>query len=161
MAKKENLKFNTIDCIIISMVLLLLTYTWCVIIIAYPNLPETIAVHFDGSGNPDGYSYKGAIWLAPSIFTLLCIVLIFSAKYPEQLSFNKKKISEKEKKTHSKKGLFASLLCSSILILITHSVIKTSIDKQDNPMFWIIPTVFVLITLFLASIFYYKHKYLK
>jgi uncharacterized membrane protein len=161
MVKKESLKFNTIDYIIISLVLFLLIYTWCIIIIAYPNLPETIATHFDGSGNPDNYSSKTAIWLAPSIFTVLCIGFIFSAKYPEQLSFTKKKISEKEKKVHSKKGLFASLLCSSLLLLITHSMIKTSIDKHDNPMFWIIPAVFVLITLFLASIFYYKYKYLK
>jgi uncharacterized membrane protein len=161
MVKKENLKFNPIDCLIISIVLFLLIYTWCVVIIAYPNLPETIAIHFDGSGNPDDYSSKGGIWLAPSIFTILCIGFIFSAKYPEQLSFTKKKISEREKKAHSKKGLFASLLCSSLLILITHSIIKTSIDKKDNPMFWIIPTIFALITLFLASIFYYKYKYLK
>jgi len=161
MATKGSIQFSSLDYVIISVALFLLIYNWCIISIEYSNLPETIAVHFDSAGNPDGFGSKNSIWLAPSFFTVLCLGLIVSAKYPEQLNFTKKKISEKEKKISSKKGIFASLLCSSILILITHSMIKTSISNDDNPMFWIIPTVFGLIVLFLASIFYYKHKYLK
>ena len=161
MSKKESFQFSTLDHIIISVVLFLLIYTWCIISIAYSNLPETIAVHFDGAGNPDGYGSKNSIWLAPSFFTILCLGLIIIAKYPEQLSSSKKKISEKEKKINAKKGLYGSLLCSSILILITHSMIKTSINKDDNLMFWIIPSIFGLIILFIASIYYYKYNYLK
>lgn len=161
MSKKGSFQFSTLDHIIISVVLFLLIYTWCIISIAYSNLPEIIAVHFDGAGDPDGYGSKNSIWLAPSFFTVLCLGLIICAKYPEELTFNKKKISEEEKKKNSKKVLFGSLLCSSVLILITHSMIKTSINKDDNPMFWIIPSVFGLIILFLASIYYYKYNYLK
>ena len=139
----------------------LLTYTWVVICVEYKNLPETIVTHFDITGNPDGYSSKKTIWFLSSFFTILCFGFIFGAKYIEQVSFPKRTFSKREKILSSKKMLYGGLLLSSVLILITHSTIKVSVNKNDNPMYWIIPTIIGLVSLFIASIFLIKYKYFK
>ena len=161
MKKLNNIQFNTVDYIIIATISMLLLSSWLYIIIEYKNLPETIAVHFDGSGNPNGYNDKSTIWLAPIIFTILSIALIFGAKYPEQINFPHKELTEKEKIASSKTVLFSSLLLSSILILITHSMIRTSIDinNDNNPMVGVITVIICLTILFLIAMFYYHFKF--
>lgn len=160
MEKRDSIQFHTIDYVIIAATLFLLICTWCYVIIEYGNLPETIAVHFDGAGNPDGYNDKNSIWLAPILFSLLSIGLIIGAKYPEHINFPYKKLSEKDKKKGSKTALLSSLLLSTILVLIVHSMIKTSIgfNAENNPMYWVVPVIICLVVAYLAVLFYYQFK---
>lgn len=160
MKEKNNIAFNTVDYILIATILFLLIAAWCYVIIEYKNLPDTIATHFNGAGNPDGFSPKNSIWLAPTIFTALSVGLIFGAKNPQQLSFPYKKMSKKEKKSSSKVLLCSSLLLSSLLILILHSMIKTSINftPNNNSMSWVLKAIFSLLGGFIIVVAYYQLK---
>jgi len=73
--------------IYIIMPFLILLVLLMISVIAYPLLPERVAIHFDASGNPDGWSDKfGALLLAPSmgaVFAFIPLLLVALAKrYP-------------------------------------------------------------------------------
>ena len=58
MTAKNNFTFQTFDYILIATASFLLIAAWCYILISYTHLPETIAIHFDGGGQPNGYGSK-------------------------------------------------------------------------------------------------------
>lgn len=51
----------------------------------FPRLPEIIPSHYDGAGNPDGYTGKLSIWALTGvsifIYTLLTIINLFPYKF--------------------------------------------------------------------------------
>ena len=157
MNTKSNITFETIDYILIAISAFLLISTWCYVIISYDYLPETIAVHFDAAGQPNGYNDKSSIWLAPIIFTLLIIGFIFESKYPQEITFPHKELSLQEKKATSKTMLFSCNLLSSIVLLISFSMIETSLDRGFSTK-WILPIILLITTAFLIGVFFYQKK---
>ncbi len=160
MNKQNNILFSTFNYVIIATSGFLLLISWLYVIIEYPNLPKTIAVHFDAAGNPNGYNDKYTIWLAPIIFTALSIGFIFGAKNPKLLDFSNKIKNLQDEIFQSKILLFSSLLLSSILCIIVFSMVKTSTNKTAN-MSWILPTLLIFIGSYLIALFYYYLKILK
>ena len=53
-----------------------------IIIQAWPTLPQTIPIHFDASGNADGFGSKGTIWLLPAISVVMVPAILFFRRYP-------------------------------------------------------------------------------
>lgn len=47
-------------------------------LVNYNNLPETIPIHFSGSGQPDGFGSRSTLWLLPlsGIFLYLLMTII-------------------------------------------------------------------------------------
>ncbi len=52
-----------------------------IMLLAYPVLPDNIAVHFDASGNPDGWPNKGDFYLTYSLFALGYLAMIYFLIY--------------------------------------------------------------------------------
>ena len=160
MTAKNNFTFQTFDYILIATASFLLIAAWCYIIISYTHLPETIAIHFDESGQPNGYGLKKTIWIAPILFSLLTIGSLFGAKFPENINFPSKKLTSSEKTANSKTMLFSGVLLSVILFLISLSMVETSLQR-NFPTKWIIPTIGILIAIYLFGVFYYQLKQVK
>lgn len=74
--------YEAIDIIIEFMSITLLILMWSYCIMNYTDLPDTIATHFDGSGNPDGFGSKQTVWMIPSIAIVLYIGMFIVNKYP-------------------------------------------------------------------------------
>lgn len=64
----------------------LIAAQWLVPLAAMSSLPEEIPIHFDFSGNPDGYGARATLWLLPVIATFLGFLAIVLLQYPS--SFN-------------------------------------------------------------------------
>jgi len=157
MTNKFSIQFKTSDYIIIGLAIFLLLTTWLYAIVAYPNLPETIAVHFDGAGNPNGYNSKSSLWLMPIVFSALTILMFYGAKNPIKFDFSKKIKTQEEALISRKLLLLSGLLLSSLSLLIAHSMIATSLDKAANPK-WVMKVVIGLIILYVIAAFYLQFK---
>jgi uncharacterized membrane protein len=160
MVKKESLDFNTIDFVIISLVLFLLTYIWCSTGIAYSNLPENIAVHFDGLGKPNGFSLKENIWFIPAVSTLLSVGFIFVAKHQEVITFPKRKQNTIEKISNLKMMLFTAFFIAVVSSLIVYQVIKSA-KLKNFEMPGLLSIIIGITSIYLTLVCYYKYKSLK
>ena len=49
---------------------------------AWSGLPQTIPIHFDASGNADGFGNKGMIWLLPAIGMVMIPLMLFLRRFP-------------------------------------------------------------------------------
>ncbi len=157
MNNQFHIQFKTTDYIIIGLSVFLLLTTWLYVIVSYPDLPDTIAVHFDGAGNPNGYNNKKSIWLAPIMMTLLSAFMFVGAKKPQQFDLSNKIKNQEDAIKSSLLLLFSGLLLSSLAFLIAHSMIATSINKDNNPK-WVFPVVIVLIIVYVILALYVQFK---
>ena len=67
--------------------LFLLLGSWIYALLMYPKLPETIAIHFDGQGNPDGYGGKVFFLIEVAVGTALYVLLTFLGRHPEWFNY--------------------------------------------------------------------------
>jgi uncharacterized membrane protein len=68
--------------LLITGLVILLPLIWG--LIAYPSLPEQIPIHFDLSGNVDGYSHKSIVLLTSPIILLIQWAAIIEAHFADK-----------------------------------------------------------------------------
>ncbi|MBL7783569.1 MAG: DUF1648 domain-containing protein [Saprospiraceae bacterium] len=64
-----------------------LIIAWTLSILYHNTLPDTIPIHFNFAGEPDGYGEKGYIFAMPIIATIIFVVLGLLAKVPHQFNY--------------------------------------------------------------------------
>ncbi len=84
---KVRPEMEPIDWVIEAMALIGLMAIWGYVIYHFPNLPETIPSHFNGSGQPDDYSGKDTIWALPAIALFIYVLLSLISLVPHQFNF--------------------------------------------------------------------------
>jgi len=78
-----------------SFLVVLLNFVYVISI--YSSLPDTIAIHFDTLGNPDGYGNKKFALVLPAIILFITFIMWRIATNPNFInSMRVNKISEKE-----------------------------------------------------------------
>ncbi len=80
----------------------------------YLVLPETIAIHFDATGNSDGYGSKSTVFILPGIYLFLQFLMSVMAQTPELL--NARQLSLR-KKIKSVSYSWESVLCRCFVSL--------------------------------------------
>ena len=160
MNHNKNTFFSKLDWLLIAIIVVLLLYSWGYLVLWYPLLPETIAIHFDALGKPNGYSSKENIWFAPLLFTLLSVAFIFGTKHQEAITFPKRKIGSIERKFNLKMMLYTALFLATLCPIIVFTMIKASVIKNLE-MPWIMPMIIAIVLLYLPVILFYKFKTLK
>lgn len=158
MKNLNNISFSIFDTFIIFTSLVLLLVSWIYIIIYYNELPETIAIHFNGAGEADDYANKTAIWFAPTLFTILTFLMLYGAKNPKKIDVSEKISTEKQAKTSSKTLLFTALFLPFVLIMIVYSIVNASIPNPKNYK-WVFPTLLIGIAFFLVMVFIINLKF--
>lgn len=148
----NSISFSTLDRVLVFASLLLLLMAWAYVITNYNKLPETIAVHFSGTGEPDGYDSKNSIWLAPIFFTLLTLAMLYGAKNPKQIDISNKITNAKQAQKSSKTLIFSALLLPYILMMIVYSMVNASVPNPKNYK-WVFPALITAIVVFLIIIF--------
>lgn len=78
---------TTADRLFEGLALLILLCSWIYAFVMYPKLPETIAIHFDGQGNPDGYGGKVFFLVETAVGTALYVLLTFLGRHPEWFNY--------------------------------------------------------------------------
>lgn len=87
----------------------------------YLQLPETIAIHFNFSGEPDGYGSKETIFFVPAITTVVSVILTLLSQIPHQFNYLVT-INEANAERQYRRGrmlLFVSCLLTAVLALWT------------------------------------------
>lgn len=156
----QKFKIHLIDSFLLSVTGFFLVFAWLYIFMEYNSLPETITVHFDISGNPDGYNFKNNIWFGPTVFSVLILGCIFGFFFPDKVQFPKRTLSIKETKIASKKMLLSALLLAFLQLIIVHSIISSSL-YNSNLGIWCFIIVAVSTAIYILLIIYYKNKITK
>ena len=65
---------------VISFVVLILI--WIFTMVNFKNLPETIPIHYNIAGTPDGFGPKSSIWFETTLTTALFLFLMYVSKKP-------------------------------------------------------------------------------
>lgn len=72
-----------IDLVSVTLLIIMMGYT----LYAFPGLPDTIPIHYNGSGEVDGYGIKTTIWLLPVISIVMFVGLFILNKYPHMHNY--------------------------------------------------------------------------
>ena len=136
--------FQTIDIIteLISVTILILM--WCYCIINYTDLPDTIATHYNGLGEPDGFSSKKNIWMLPIIATLMYVGLFILNRYPHIHNYMVNITQENALKNYrfSNRILrITNFLSVLLLAYISYVIVESAFGRQFNLGAWFVPVV--------------------
>lgn len=126
---KIKVPFEFIDIIIECLSIALLTLTWLYVLIEYPNLPDTIASHFNANGEPDSYGNKNFIWLMPSIAIIMYIGLFTLNKFPHLHNYMVNITEENALKNYrlsTKIVRIVNMLTIALFSYITYQIIESA-----------------------------------
>lgn len=109
----------------------LLIFIWDYIFINYRELPAIIPIHYNLSGDPDGYGPKFTLWMLAAVATFVYLLLFLVAKNPQTPFLNIPKSMKDEKK---KSELFINIL--NFIIMLIFSVLtyeSIAVGKGEVP----------------------------
>ncbi|WP_181368960.1 DUF1648 domain-containing protein [Flavobacterium pallidum] len=84
---KIKILLTPFDKAIESLCWLLIISIWILVFVNYPKLPDIIPIHFDLSGNADGFGAKENLFALPIVITILAIGLSFLNKFPHIFNY--------------------------------------------------------------------------
>ena len=161
--KRPRIKvpFETVDVIIefISITLLILMWVYC--IVNYMELPDTIATHFNGAGEPNGYGSRQTVWIIPIIATAMYIGLFILNKYPHTYNYMVNITEEnalKNYKFSTRIVRVVNFLCVLLMTYITYMIVESAFGKQFNLGTWFVPVVISVSIILPIIIFVYMRK---
>ena len=140
-----------------TILILIIVYT----LIVYPELRETIPIHFDGSGQADGFGDKSTLWLLPGIAIVLFLGLFILNRYPHLHNYMVNITPENALKnyTFSTRVLrIVNLLCAILFAFIQYKMIAGAQEKAAELGSWFLPIVIGTSVLLPIILIYYQNK---
>lgn len=132
---KIQVPFKTIDVVIELASIAILIIMWLQIIIEYPDLPETVASHFNGSGEADNHSNKSFVWFLPSLAVIIYAGLFLANRYPHLHNYMVNITDENALKyyTFSTRVLrVVNFLCTLMFGYISYEIIEGAKNNSSN-----------------------------
>lgn len=145
-----KIKFHTL---FNSLAFVALIASWLFAGFHYNLLPESVPVHFNHQGEPDGYGKAISIFISPAIATCMFLFLLWLTKRPQKLNYPVKITNENAlQQTQNAKWFLGSLnLGISILFfLIVFYTSKIAMGELQQTPKWI---VFYAMISFLGPLF--------
>lgn len=136
--------FEAVDIIIEIASITLLILMWCYSIVNYTELPDTIATHFNASGEPDGFGSKNTIWLIPTIATVMYIGLFILNKYPHIHNYMVNITEENALKNYrfsTRVVRIVNFLSALLMAYITYMIVESALGTKLEIGSWFIPVV--------------------
>jgi uncharacterized membrane protein len=84
---KIPIPIYAIDIILEALAVLVLLGFWFYFYNNFPALPETVPIHFNASGEPDGFGSKWWMFWLPSIATVLYVFLTLLQRIPHRFNY--------------------------------------------------------------------------
>lgn len=141
--------------------LLLLIFFWIFNVVHFKDLPETIPIHFNGSGTADGFGSRASIFALPIIGTILYIGLTVLQKYPNYSNFSVKITEENAQYQYTNSTKMLRVLKIIILILffmIDYFTMLTAVGKEDGLGKWFLPFTFGILIVPIVYFFIQSKK---
>ena len=145
---KIQLQLTTADRFVESLGWASLISLWAFILLNYSSLPETIATHFNISGQPDKYGSKGSILILPIIATVMFIGLTVLNRYPQIFNFPTALTAENAGRQYVNATRLIRYL-KSVLVLVFGFIAYATMQTTDSHIqgigVWFFPIMLVLI----------------
>jgi len=149
-----------IDLIIELSSIAIILLMWCYCIINYADLPDTIATHFNGLVEPDGFGNKLTIWIIPIIATVIYVGLFILNKYPYMHNYMVNITQDnalKNYRLNTRVLRVINFLCALLMTYLTYMIVESAFGKQFNLGTWFVPIVIgVSIILPIVLVFYMR-----
>lgn len=139
---------------VISFVVLILI--WIFTIVNFKNLPETIPIHYNITGTPDGFGPKSTIWFETTLTTALFLFLMYVSKKPNFPLLN---IPQNIKKKPILTEFIVSILLLIIMLIfadINYEIIQNALGKT-NGLSSIIHYLLGLVFIFVFGLLIYSY----
>jgi uncharacterized membrane protein len=152
--------FEGIDIILELTSISIIILMWLYLIIEYPSLPETIATHFNGKGEADGYSNKMNLWFLPLVTTAIYIGLFVLNKYPEIHNYMVNITKENALKNYRFSTRILRVTNTLTVIMFAYILYYIIQNAKDNDMQfspWFIPVV-IGVSLFLPIVIFWYYR---
>lgn len=162
---KINIELTTSDKIFEAIGWMALAILWGLTLWNYSRLPETIPVHFNILGEPDGFGSKKTLLMFPIIGTVLFLGMTILNKFPHVFNYPTKITEENALRQYTgatrmvRYLKFAVILIFSIIVFKT---LKTLEGKSSGLGPWFLPLtaglIFIPLTFFLVNSFQKKKR---
>lgn len=111
-----------------------------ILLVAYPiyhyaNLPEEIPIHFNASGNPDGFSSKRDIWIMPFLGLAVYVGLVILNRYPHVFNYPTEITAENAERQYKLATTLLRMVNFSIALIffyITYHSVQSAISGQGG-----------------------------
>ena len=114
----------------------------------FKDLPDTIPMHFNASGDPDGFSSKNTLLIIPIVGSLIYTGLSVLSRYPHVFNYLKEITEENARKQYRMATRLLKILNTLVagcFLYVTHGIILTSMEKKAGLGSTFIPILLVLI----------------
>jgi len=143
------------DKVLEAMAIILLALLWALLVFGYKNLPETIPIHFNGMGDPDGYGDKNTLFLLPVIGTCLYFILTVLNTKPHIFNYPVDITPENaEKQYRISVRMMRAIKVSVLLVFCTieYGSYRVALGKQEGLGSYFI--IFVLAVIFIPMLYF-------
>lgn len=127
---------------------MLIGSTWILVLFAFWDLPDRVPVHFNASGQADGYGGKISIFLLPFVVTAVFIFLHLIARRPWTFNYLVKVNDTNYQQlylVHLRALRMVRLVIVVFSLYVTYMIIRGARNESFHLGFWALP-------LFLAGI---------
>lgn len=145
--KKEQLskirpQLTSTDRILEMGALATIAIAWMVAVIAYTSMPETIPIHFNIKGEPDGYGSRLTLMILPAIATLTIPPMVLLSRYPHIFNYVVKITPENQLVQYRLAARFIRLMAAGVGIIFI-IILQAMITSAESNRY---PNAFILIT---------------
>jgi uncharacterized membrane protein len=124
----------------------------------YSSLPDTIPMHFNAAGQPDGYGGRGTLWMLPATGLFLYILMTIIEQFPQIYNYPVEINEENAERQYRNAVRLIRLLKTVVLIIfsfLSFKTIQTATGKSSGLGKAFLP-VFLLITFGIIIIYIVK-----
>ena len=107
----------------------------------YAELPDTIPIHFNARGLPDGWGGKGFLWLLPILGLGIYALMTYLNRFPHTFNYPVPITAENALWQYTLATRAIRFLKTSICVsfaLITWFIVKTALGQASGVPFWLI-----------------------
>ncbi|UAY51400.1 DUF1648 domain-containing protein [Ferruginibacter albus] len=139
--------------------IVLLVFIWCLPFFVFSNLPQTIPIHFNTSGQVNEYGSRSSIFILPSVATFIYLLLTIINRYPYLHNYPVNVTEENALTLYANSTKMLRYLKMIILIIFSMIEVTTylmTIGKSNGLGIWFLPAI-LLVTLVPAVYFVINH----
>lgn len=115
----------------------------------YGQLPETIPIHFNARGEPDGFGPKMMIWFLPALGGALYLALLGINRYPESFNYSvpiTEENAEEQYRIATRMIRWVNMLIQAVFAFLTVAIVMVALGRWQGLGRWFLPVF--LVTLF-------------
>jgi len=132
--------------------------SWIYVILHYGSLEDTIPVHFNVSGQADGFGSKASIWWLPAVCTVLVAMMQMLSLIPHTFNYPitiNSANAEKQYRLAIQMLRYLSLSIVIIFLILEITTVESARNDAEMGGAWMLPVI-LLVTLTPIAFFVYK-----